>query len=236
MLIISKHKDYYDGVVGTTGIDKTIVYERKEVELKDYKEFPKVFQRKNTSIYRDDNPFLSLNGYSIDSKKYDRYVAFIVGFCGKLYIGWKLYYVKKAIHFYQSDKTIIDITYDLNIVRKHIKIKAYKSNIMDDINYILNYNPIDVFRTINSPVFIYDPNIDCDMYNKSTRFYINPILKNYKFYRLFDTFTTFQEIQMFISGVLGTGEKEIKEVADKYKIPQHGFDKWSFRKEPTKNK
>ena len=51
-----------------------------------------------------------------------------------------------------------------------------------------------------------------------------------------DTFTAFQEIQMYISGVLGTGEKEIIEVEDKYKIPQHGFNKWSFRREPTKKK
>ena len=39
---------------------------------------------------------------------------------------------------------------------------------------------------------------------------------------------------MFISGVLGNKEKEIVQVEDKYKIAQHGFDKWSFRKEPEK--
>ena len=39
---------------------------------------------------------------------------------------------------------------------------------------------------------------------------------------------------MFLGGVLGIGEKEIIEVDDKYKIPQHGFDKWSFRKESVK--
>jgi hypothetical protein len=42
---------------------------------------------------------------------------------------------------------------------------------------------------------------------------------------------------MFMGGVLGKGEKEIIEVADKYKITQHGFDyKWSFRKKSEKNK
>ena len=29
MYVISKFKDYYDGVVGSVCIDKTIVYERK---------------------------------------------------------------------------------------------------------------------------------------------------------------------------------------------------------------
>jgi hypothetical protein len=36
---------------------------------------------------------------------------------------------------------------------------------------------------------------------------------------------------MFMGGVLGAGEKEITEVADKYKITQHGFNKFSFRKD-----
>ena len=31
MYIIAKNKDYYDGVAGTMGIDKTIVYERNTV-------------------------------------------------------------------------------------------------------------------------------------------------------------------------------------------------------------
>ena len=63
---------------------------------------------------------------------------------------------------------------------------------------------------------------------------LNPHYNDYEFYKVFDSFTAFQEIQMFMGGVLGSGEKEIVEVADKYKIGQHGFDKWSFRREPDK--
>jgi hypothetical protein len=45
----------------------------------------------------------------------------------------------------------------------------------------------------------------------------------------------FQEIQMFISGVLGIDENPTVEVSDKDKIISRGFDyKWSFRKEPKK--
>ena len=37
---------------------------------------------------------------------------------------------------------------------------------------------------------------------------------------------------MFISGVLGVGERPIVKISDKNKIIEHGFDyKWSFRKE-----
>ena len=58
MLIISKDKDYYDGVVGTTGIDNTIVFERKFEEVSDLKKFPIPFRReswwnnKNKLIHR----------------------------------------------------------------------------------------------------------------------------------------------------------------------------------------
>ena len=57
------------------------------------------------------------------------------------------------------------------------------------------------------------------------------MLKDYEFYKKFDSFAAFQEIQMFLSGVLGNKENEIIVVSDKDKIAQHGFDKFSFRKD-----
>ena len=69
---------------------------------------------------------------------------------------------------------------------------------------------------------------------RNIKFFINPNLKNYEFYKIFDTFQAFQEIQMFLGGVLGAGEKNIIEVEDKYKIAGHGFNKWSFRRESKK--
>ena len=69
--------------------------------------------------------------------------------------------------------------------------------------------------------------------NKNSKFFVNQNLNEYQFYKVFDAFRAFQEIQMFIGNVL-TGEKKIIDIDDKYKITQHGFDKWSFRKESTK--
>ena len=37
---------------------------------------------------------------------------------------------------------------------------------------------------------------------------------------------------MFLSGKLSKELNETVEIEDKYKIEQHGFDKWSFRKMP----
>ena len=108
----------------------------------------------------------------------------------------------------------------------------------DHLKKITDANVIDVFRKYNTPAFVYDCDWSEDNYGGNYRhnFTINPKLKDLQFYKVFDAFTAFQELQMFISGVLGTGEKELIEIEDKYKIGQHGFDKWSFRKEPTKRK
>jgi len=72
------------------------------------------------------------------------------------------------------------------------------------------------------------------LFRNNRKFFINPVLKDYEFYKIFDSYQAFQEIQMFISGVLGSKEKDIIMIEDKYKIASHGFDKWSFRKEPEK--
>jgi hypothetical protein len=246
MLIISKKKDYYDGVVGTMGIDKTIVYDRQIIEFED-KNIPELFYKKFYGLYgmkRDKNhPFYKLTYHHIKKeyqKKYPHFSYFIIGFCGKIYVGWKLYSEGKN-YYNEFNPLITEITYDFDYMKTLSEPKGWiGDNFEDDVKYIKNYNALDLFRELKTPVFVYDNDYDRKSLDKywhhdNHKFIVNPLLKNYEFYKIFDTFQTFQEIQMFLSGVLGAGEKEIIEVADKYKITQHGFDyKWSFRREPTK--
>jgi len=235
MYIISKNKDYYDGVVGSVGMDKTIVYEREIVEITSNEEMPKSFKHKRYS-WNENNPFLNVCRANVDHKKtnhnYDDVRGFIVGFCGKLYLGWKFDYKVKV---WDEDGKIVEVTktdivYDYDNAKEFLKADYWRSNLSDDINYIMNYNPIDLFRDFKTPIFVYDS--DSRRPRIEPAFIINPILKDYEFYKVVDAFTAFTELQMFIGGVLGVGEKEIVEVEDKYKIAQHGFDKWSFRREP----
>jgi len=240
MYIIAKknEKDYYDGVVGTVGIDKTIVYERNIIDVENNK-IPPLFKEATLSNFDNikNNYFHQLHDFRIDKIHenkfpYDSY--FIVGFCGKLYVGWKLYSFKNI-----NNDVLITITYDLDYIFELFDEKnRFGNSLYDIVSYILNYDAIDLFRELNTPIFIYDydsnvKNISgyCREYHNS-KFIINPLLKNYEFYKKFDSFQTFQEISMFIGGVLGSKEKKIIEVEDKYKIAQHGFNKWSFRKEP----
>jgi len=243
MYIISKHKDYYDGVVGSMGIDKTLVYERNSEEITDSNLFPKEFRRSLNAGWHGvnrDNPFLNIKHGDIDHKKTKKYKKtnfFIVGFCGKLYLGWKFQYEIKKISeetglIYDDWET--DIIYGYENAKEFLKDNYWRSNFEDDIKYITNYDPIGIFRELKIPIFIYDS--DRKKPRMSEVFIKNPVLKDYEFYKVMDAFTAFQEVSMFIGGVLGIGEKEMIEVADKHKITQHGFNKWSFRKEPTKKK
>ena len=248
MYIISKYKDYYDGVAGTMGIDKTIVYERTPIEIEN-PDRPAMFKRH--PYWWSSNPhspFLQLENYRTIKKefrnKYGHFGFFIMGFCGKLYVGWKLYSeVKKFGSIYPE--LITEFTYDFDRIKEIIKTQNRHGNMEDLMNYVKTYDAMQLFRDLKAPVFVYD-----DDYNRvsivqygsvesggKARFAVNLLLKEYEFYKVFDAFQAFQEVMMFMGGVLGRGEKEILEVADKYKITQHGFDyKWSFRKMPENGK
>lgn len=239
MLIISKRKDFYDGVAGTTGIDKTIVYEREIIEVEN-DDLPKVFQKYSPWKNRNPSPFIKLSGINVKrdlriSGVYEHAAPFIIGFCGKLYVGWKLY-TKGEKKPYGNDELITTITYDNDNIKNIVDQLSWHGKLDDNLNYILTYDALPLFRELNTPVFVYDSDYGRFLveknYRNNPKFFINPLLKEYHFFKVFDSFQAFQEIQMFISGVLGNKEKEIVQVEDKYKIAQHGFDKWSFRKEP----
>lgn len=243
MYIISKHKDYYDGVAGSMGIDKTIVYERHQTTVDNHLEIPNEFKETGGHRRNYDNPIYNIGYSDLDlkkSKKYSFVSTFLIGFCGKLYIGWRFFYKVRKDHM-PFDETVADIVYDYDVAKEYLKETYWKHNLVDDVKYVETYDAINIFRKFNTPVFAFEFNENKIEYYNGTfisngGLSINPVLKNFEFYKIFDAFLAFQEIQMFLSGVLGSGENDIVEVEDKYKIAQHGYDDWSFRKEPEKKK
>lgn len=73
MLILTKKKDYYDGVAGTTGIDKTIVYEREEKELTD-KEVPIFFRNTHFWQKNRDSAFINFRYHKL-KKEYQKKIS-----------------------------------------------------------------------------------------------------------------------------------------------------------------
>ena len=64
-------------------------------------------------------------------------------------------------------------------------------------------------------------------------FCINPVLKDFNFMRVLDPVTAYNELRMFIGGVLTNPEKDVDQVSMEYRYRQKGFDeKYGFRKRP----
>ena len=227
MLINSKFHDYYDSAQNT-GVDKKIVYDRytKQLEGKDR---PQLFDSAEHSWIRGEhlptfNPkILKKKGYQIVD-----IVGYAIGFCGKIYLGYE----------FSFDYTDHEYLYDYKDIKKMlIKLKYKKSSYKDDLDVLLKemfdkYHDkeysLDIFRKYNTPVF-YET---FRAYPYATYFRINPSLKDIGFYKVKDTYTAYQEIFQFISGVLGTNENDTVELTDKEQVLKKGFDpKWSFRKD-----
>lgn len=60
---------------------------------------------------------------------------------------------------------------------------------------------------------------------------INPRLADYEFFRRMGPFEAYQELSMFW-GNLAAPERSVVAIPDRYRIAQHSFDEWSFRKPP----
>lgn len=61
----------------------------------------------------------------------------------------------------------------------------------------------------------------------------SPCLSDFQFFRALSPALCMQEIAMFVSN-LSNPERPSVQIADRYKIVEHGFDEQSFRKQPTK--
>ncbi len=252
MLIIKKFHDYYDSAIGFGGVDKTCVYDRKPLIQGNKYEMDRILKQ----FEKEDNRWNS-GPYSYNYFRYSRcdvpknypysMEPFVIGFCGKTYVGYCFKWDQPG----QSDK--IQISYDLNEILKiarfkekknkysiYDRTKTDKDSVTQYFDKFHNKEHKDLFVKYHTPVFIIDygtglsskydflPNdIKDDTFNE--QFIINPRLADYEFYQVFNTAQTFQEIQMYLQGVLGNVEKPMVEISEKDKIVQHGMDKWSFR-------
>ena len=74
-------------------------------------------------------------------------------------------------------------------------------------------------------------------YNKEYKnlwYYNTDGLKHYEFQKRLDPYQAFQELSMFIGGVLPRqGNPMIELTGEKIMLNKHGFDKWTFRKQPS---
>ena len=235
MHIISKYKDFYDSIVGQVGIDKSIIFERL---INDF-----WFDTRGEDSFRWNK--IDFPHYSFSNKLLTEtsrsYNLFLVGFCGKMYIAAKINSTVKTGLFSPDTKVNTSFIYGLDNIKADIcKYKEdpdyFKNKNLKEINHIESFvnnkNVLELFYTYKTPQFVLYP-VNNNTSNENL--HINAALKDVQFFKVFDPFQAYQEIEMYITGVLGINNKPMIEIADKHKIIGHGFDyKYSFRKEPTK--
>ena len=112
----------------------------------------------------------------------------------------------------------------------------------------------DMHRAVGSPVFCHSHGLPetlgeeagyafkSDVYRNEASVVANPILSSIDLQKMIDPFTAFHEIERYLTNQLAPRDlkrdwKVIeKAIPDKVKAESHGFDKHSFRKDPSGKK
>jgi len=251
MLIIKKYRDYYDTSIGFGGVDTTCVYNRTPFVETDKGKVSSIHKQFLGPKYRwHDNPFY-YDRSSYRQSRYNKLVIsikpFVIGFCGKTYPGY-VFELDRSIPPNEMN-THSEVVFNADDFFKLYPLDKKNDDYKRIVDFFAIYdgkeNHTNLFVEYNTPIFLYDygtkMSTELDETTKELKrslyFITNPRLMPFQFYKLFDSFTTFQEIQMYLQGVLGSKENEVIVVDDKYRIAAHGFDKWSFRNpDPPKRK
>jgi hypothetical protein len=255
MRIFSKFHDYYDGALGH-GFDPSCVYDRKTEEAAFRRDAKNAVANLFAAIEPDiphANHRTEVNmGFSL------------IVFCGKTYpclnvgVGGDYERDKNGIFEYVPAKTVRH--YDAESVSETL------SKVMDESAYAewnrkkpaMNKawrfrqnadaaSVAELFRKWSGkssdeamklhveeriPCFLIGPSAN----SSEIKFERNPRLADFDFYKVFDAYAAFQEISMFIGGILGGRSPEMIEISDSVRIAKHGFDERSFRKAPEKSR
>ena len=264
MKIISKFKDYYD-YMAYLGIDEKCVYYRQEHKLNsdDYPDWP--WKKKTADGYYRRGPelhWLTFNtGLNAKEDQPSLYTGSVY-FCGKKYLCW-IYIEPQQVRWTghwtvidseRSYRIIWDIDEVLELVLKNTpKRKSYSKNwAKESYNHYKDklVTKVDdsIFELFGCPIIasfsveetnIYEgwPRRSYETYNVIYSHYANANLKERSFHNVVDAQKAWQELQMYLLGVLKVGEKDIVEVSNESKIKKGGFDlKTSFRRDNHKSK
>ena len=168
-------------------------------------------------------------------------------FCGKLYFGLRfkvtpkgemrsvdtiVYSYEDLVKFCQANEI------ELKKTTKEEKRSVWKKPFFRADRLENFFTPVDCldFSIENKLVIaVIDSNLRPD-YGKQ-EIQLNCELKKYEFYKVFDAYSAYQELSMYVDDQLTYPGNIMIEVEDKYKITGKGFDPvYGFRTRPTDNK
>lgn len=227
MLIISDFHDYYDTALAH-GIDKTCVYQRRQKKL-------------DLPTDRDSRIMLRV----FRDRKGEQFCVrpWVIGFAGAVY---PLVTVTKRLGRIEETDQVFYVMADLTrclderipeVRKNHNRYRSFWWN-LSDLSLTRFYDParwhafLPLFERHRVPIFV----VRFGQSSRKRKLILNPCLKEFRFMRIKDPYTALQDVHMYLSGVLGGLDRDMAEVDEKDRITQRGFNKWSFRREPTKKR
>lgn len=244
MRILSKFHDYYDSCLAY-GADPKTIYLRNEKEYESNKDWPVQIHTTPLRIR-----LRGIVGRFLG--RWSEYDHGTVLFCGKSY---------PYVCFYKKTEFINPLTKQLNRTTEPVycytleqvaeffskhgskeeKLQYFKSVVRKENSFkrafevFFQQNQQLTEKTITDILFKFESPcihlaIRADNHS-GDKLVANPELKKLQFYRIVDAYTAFQELSMFISGIMGGSVPPMIEISDKIRAEKHGFDKWSFRKQ-----
>lgn len=239
MLIVSKFHDYYD-TASIYGVDRTCVYIRNEdkIEIKGrgWRDSPHVTLRDGTSFQLG-----SLASYETKRFKHADYEfkKAVLGFCGHIYPMIK---VEKIWGPLYGGKTEVFCFYDHPSFKEFMANEGiqkpqygywYTDNMSVDSDKGL-FNFFDINRWTKLEGLFAAFHVPCFVLRERT-LKLNPNLKNLGFMKVKHPQTAFQDIYMYLSGVLGAPLPPKEKMSDKVLAAAKGHDgEYSFKKPPGK--
>jgi len=249
MYIISKFSDYYDPVAAQ-GIDKTIIYHRNTETIRC--ERPKSGKHPQLKLPNEKRVTMKSpsprGDYPSSMERcpdYNTgpYIAqkWIIGFCGELFPVIKISPLfgsqsKETRFFFDKDKLnqhLQNLGIDESVTAKRythwdsVLSEQGRTNIFDKKQW---GNLSFIFQEFKTPIFIFGESL-VDTHISIPDLILNPKLKDLDFVKMKDPFSAFQDIQSYISGVLGTPARPMVQVSDKIKAASRGHDgEYSFKR------
>jgi hypothetical protein len=249
-----KRKDYYDSVQ-IYGADPSVVYIRKQEQLnlantaldRKIRGYGYINWTYESGNYKD----INIGKYSIHkiNRGYWITTGFAVIVCGQIYKGIKINYGDDDYgdddcgYYYSTEDMISDLKKRnidddtiSNMCWNH-KLFSWEENrkfsglhrtpkmILE--KYFSIPNPKDFYNIMiemNIPILLVTGD------SRSELTYIkNPLLKTYQFYKVCNAYEIYQNLSMFIGGVLSKPETVSQNITDIDMAVKKGFDKHSFR-------
>lgn len=226
MILVSKFHDYYDVVLRTAGRDTDVVFERLQssVPLPEELEFPHYGER----IYSERIYIRNESAYAVGA----------VLFCGTMYP-----YLEKRCRRENAPDTV-DYAYGIEAVEAYFGPKSdvgrrkkrwgtsdyYEKHVLEPLRKIARRDYTELHRAHGTPLLHIHQEDTVDSYRMDRVLALNPCLRDLHFQRVVDTFSAYQRIYGFLSGVLTRPDREPRPITDKQRAVAHGFDaKTSFR-------